>query len=73
MNWCARGLPLPLPKAVAVVGAAANAPARRAVYVFTNTDPIDRRDLTRLSSREYQLWLARTIIAGYSSYFEFQK
>jgi hypothetical protein len=45
---------------------------RRGVYIYTNTTPIDRRELARLSSREYRTWLARNHGAGYRSYFEWQ-
>ncbi len=44
----------------------------RAVYIYTNTAPIQKREITRLASREYRLWLARNVGAGYSSYFEWQ-
>jgi hypothetical protein len=42
------------------------------MYVFTNTEPINRREVTRLADREYREWLARDGTAGYSAYFEWQ-
>jgi len=44
----------------------------RAVYVYTNTEPLRKREITRTADREYRLWLARNISAGYASYFEWQ-
>ena len=44
----------------------------RAVYIYTNTEPIRQRGVTRLASREYLEWLARNLGAGYGSYFEWQ-
>jgi hypothetical protein len=43
-----------------------------AVFVYTNLDPIQRREVTRTSSREYRLWIARNMTGGYPSYFEWQ-
>ena len=43
-----------------------------AVFVFTHTAPADRREVTRTASREYRLWLARNMGAGYGSYFEWE-
>jgi hypothetical protein len=40
--------------------------------VLTNTVMPERRELTRTSSREYRLWMARNIGAGYASYFEWE-
>jgi predicted RNA-binding protein YlxR (DUF448 family) len=45
----------------------------RAVYIYTNMEPIRKRDVTRLASREYREWLARNLCAGYGSYFEWQR
>jgi hypothetical protein len=42
------------------------------VMVFTNIDPVDRREITRTASREYRLWLARNLGGGYGSYFEWE-
>ncbi len=44
----------------------------RASYIYTNTEPIRKRELTRTADREYRMWLARNIGAGYGSYFEWQ-
>ena len=52
------------------VGAKLN--PRRAVYVYTNTAPLEKREVTRLADREYRLWLAHNLSAGYASYFEWQ-
>lgn len=41
-----------------------------AVFVYTNTAPVNRRELTRTADREYNLWLAKNIGGGYASYFE---
>lgn len=43
-----------------------------ALYVYTNTEPAPRRELTRTASREYRLWLARNMGGGYASYYEWQ-
>lgn len=45
---------------------------RRAVFVFTNTQPGLRREVTRTANREYRLWLARNLGGGYGSYFEWE-
>jgi rhamnogalacturonan endolyase len=42
----------------------------QAIYVYTNTAPLDRRAVTRAADREYRLWLARNWSGGYASYFE---
>jgi hypothetical protein len=42
------------------------------VYVFTNTQPAARREITRTASREYRLWMARNMGGGYGSYFEWE-
>jgi rhamnogalacturonan endolyase len=42
------------------------------VMVYSNLEPVDRRELTRTASREYRLWLARNMGAGYPSYFEWE-
>ena len=49
-----------------------NTAGGQAIYVYTNVDPVARRELTRTSSREYRNWLARNISGGYASYFEYQ-
>jgi rhamnogalacturonan endolyase len=43
-----------------------------ALMVYTNIQPIARREVTRTASREYRLWIARNIGGGYASYFEWQ-
>ncbi len=43
-----------------------------ALFVFTNTEPIVKREVTRTSGREYRLWMARNMGGGYPSYFEWQ-
>ncbi|MDZ4801774.1 MAG: hypothetical protein SGI92_26755 [Bryobacteraceae bacterium] len=42
----------------------------QAVFVYTNTAPVGRREITRTADREYSLWLAKNIGGGYASYFE---
>jgi rhamnogalacturonan endolyase len=42
------------------------------ITVYTNTAPAARRELTRTADREYSLWLARNMGAGYASYFEWE-
>lgn len=44
----------------------------RAVFVYTNIEPIAKREITRTASREYRLWLARNMGGGYASYFEWE-
>jgi rhamnogalacturonan endolyase len=46
--------------------------SKAGVQVLTNTEPISRREVTRTSSREYRLWLARNMGGGYGSYFEWE-
>jgi len=43
-----------------------------AIYVFTNIEPINKREVTRTASREYRLWMARNMGGGYASYFEWE-
>jgi hypothetical protein len=45
---------------------------KRSLFVYANTEPIERRDVTRTASREYRLWLARNFGGGYRSYFEWE-
>jgi hypothetical protein len=42
------------------------------VSVYTNINPVNRREVTRPASREYRLWMARNLGGGYGSYFEWQ-
>lgn len=42
------------------------------VMVFSNIQPLDRREVTRTGNREYRLWLARNMGGGYASYFEWE-
>ena len=44
----------------------------QAVFVYTNIEPLSRREITRTASREYRLWMARNIGGGYRSYFEWE-
>jgi len=43
-----------------------------AVFVFSNVEPVAKREVTRTASREYRLWLARNMGGGYASYFEWE-
>ena len=45
---------------------------RPVVRIYTNPAPITRREVTRLADREYRMWLARNLGAGYGQYFEWQ-
>ncbi len=45
---------------------------KRAVLVFSNTEPVGRRETARMASREYRLWVARNMGGGYASYFEWE-
>jgi rhamnogalacturonan endolyase len=45
---------------------------RSVVKIYTNVSPIGRREVTRLADREYRMWLARNLGAGYGQYFEWQ-
>jgi len=49
-----------------------NIEGQPAVLVYTNIEPARSRQVTRTASREYRLWLARNMGAGYASYFEWQ-
>lgn len=51
---------------------AATGEGRRAIYIYSNTEPIERREVTRLANPEYRVWVARNIGAGYYSYYEWQ-
>jgi len=42
------------------------------IYVFSNLEPINKREVTRTASREYRLWMARNMGGGYASYFEWE-
>ncbi len=44
---------------------------RRQIVILTNATP-SHKEITRTASREYRLWLARNLGAGYGSYFEWQ-
>jgi rhamnogalacturonan endolyase len=55
-----------------VVSVARSAPDGPAVYVYTNPEPVNRRDVTRTASREYRLWVARNLGAGYGTHFEWE-
>jgi rhamnogalacturonan endolyase len=44
-----------------------------AVFVFSNTAPAPRRDITRTASREYRVWLGKNRGGGYAGYFEWEK
>ena len=43
-----------------------------AVSIYSNANPATRREPARLSSREYRVWTARNLGAGYSEYFEWE-
>lgn len=43
---------------------------QRGVFVLTPATRSETRDYTRTSDREYRLWLARNLTAGYGTYFE---
>jgi hypothetical protein len=43
-----------------------------AISVYSNIEPISRREVTRTGNREYRLWLARNMGGGYASYFEWE-
>jgi hypothetical protein len=43
-----------------------------AVFVYTNTTPVERRETTRTANREYSMWLTHNLCAGYGSYFEWE-
>ena len=45
---------------------------RRAVLVYSNIDPVERREVARLADREYRVWVARNLTAGYGSHYEWQ-
>lgn len=49
-----------------------NSEGRRAVLVYSNTEPVERRGVTRLANREYRVWVARNIGAGYATFYEWQ-
>ena len=44
----------------------------QALFVFSNIQPVNKREITRTASREYRLWMARNMGGGYASYFEWE-
>jgi rhamnogalacturonan endolyase len=44
----------------------------QAVFVFTNTDVVERQGITRMANREYRIWVARHYGGGYPNYFEWE-
>lgn len=46
---------------------------RWTMFVLTNAAEPPGRSVTRTASREYRLWLARNMGAGYGSYFEWEE
>ncbi|MCW5964078.1 MAG: SUMF1/EgtB/PvdO family nonheme iron enzyme [Bryobacterales bacterium] len=56
-----------------VVCATRNDDGSEVFHILTNGAMPEGRQLTRTASREYRLWLARNIGAGYASYFEWQE
>lgn len=42
------------------------------VLVLSNIDAAPGRDITRTADRQYRLWMARNMGAGYASYFEWE-
>lgn len=55
-----------------VVCAAKTKEGQEVFHILANSSPPPRREVTRTASREYRLWLARNIGAGYASYFEWE-
>jgi outer membrane protein assembly factor BamB len=49
-----------------------NAKGEPRVSIYTNTTPVNSREVARTGNREYQLWLARNMGGGYQSYFEWE-
>lgn len=43
-----------------------------AVFVYTNVDLVNGREVTRTGNREYRLWVTRNLGAGYGTYFEWE-
>lgn len=43
-----------------------------ALFLYTNTGPIAKREVTHSASHEYMLWIARNFGGGYNAYFEWQ-
>jgi hypothetical protein len=42
------------------------------IFVFTNTEEMAGRQVTRVASREYRMWLARNMGGGYGIHFEWE-
>jgi hypothetical protein len=49
-----------------------NRAGKPAVFIFTNTDELAGKQVTRTASREYRLWLARNLGGGYGIHFEWE-
>ena len=49
-----------------------NRAGKPAVFVFTNTEAIAGKQVTRVASREYRMWLARNMGGGYGIHFEWE-
>ena len=43
-----------------------------AIFIFTNPDEIAGKQVTRVASREYRMWLARNMDGGYGIHFEWE-
>ena len=43
-----------------------------ALFIYTNTEPIAKREVTHSANHEYALWLSRNFGGGYGAYFEWQ-
>ncbi len=55
-----------------IVCATRNEDGSETFHILTNGAMPEGKQVTRTASREYRLWLARNIGAGYASYFEWQ-
>jgi rhamnogalacturonan endolyase len=49
-----------------------NAAGKPAIFIFTNTEQMAGKQVTRVASREYRMWLARNMGGGYGIHFEWE-
>ena len=49
-----------------------NQAGKPAIFIYTNTEPVARKEVTRTANHEYRLWLARNWGGGYPIYFEWE-
>jgi rhamnogalacturonan endolyase len=49
-----------------------NRAGKPAVFIFANSEELNSKQVTRVASREYRIWLARNLGGGYGVYFDWE-